>query len=143
MDYHKSNYLVDKNTNSEYHSSHLTRHSHPTVQPQHHAIQHYVLDTLSDELCELVWLAGTHFFDLASTLGQHKGGRGRNNSQGNSITLVKLARTFSLIIAVILESKILGATVTTLIPYRARSLVNGKVNERMAPLEAEYATWPG
>jgi hypothetical protein len=56
--------------------------------------------------------------------------------QGNSITLVKLARTLSDIIAVILESKRLGAIVTTLIPYRARSLVIGRVREAMAPLEA-------
>jgi len=59
---------------------------------------------------------------------------------GNSITLVKLARTLSLIIAVIRESKRLGATVTTLIPYRARSRVRGRVSDAMAPLDAEYAT---
>lgn len=59
---------------------------------------------------------------------------------GNSITLVKLARTLSDIIEVILESKRLGAMVTTLIPWRARSLVIGKVREAIAPLEALYAT---
>lgn len=59
---------------------------------------------------------------------------------GNSITLVRLARTLSDIIAVILESKRLGAIVTTLIPYRARSRVIGSVSEAIAPLEALYAT---
>jgi hypothetical protein len=59
---------------------------------------------------------------------------------GNSITLVKLARTLSDIMAVILESKRLGAIVTTRIPYLARSLVIGRVREAMAPLEALYAT---
>jgi len=56
------------------------------------------------------------------------------------MTFVKLARTLSDIIAVILESKRLGAIVTTLIPYRARSRVIGKVREAMAPFDALYAT---
>lgn len=56
------------------------------------------------------------------------------------MTLVRLALTLSLIIAVILESNRLGATVTTLMPYLARSLVNGSVRDAIAPLEAEYAT---
>lgn len=56
------------------------------------------------------------------------------------MTLVKLALTLSLIIAVILESKRLGAIVTTLIPWRARSRVIGNVSAVMAPFDAEYAT---
>ena len=60
---------------------------------------------------------------------------------GNSITLVKLALTLSDIIAVILESKRLGAMVTTLIPYRARSRVIGSVSEAIAPFDAAYATF--
>lgn len=56
------------------------------------------------------------------------------------MTLVKLARTLSDITEVILDSKRLGATVTTRIPYRARSLVRGRVRDAMAPLEALYAT---
>ena len=63
--------------------------------------------------------------------------------RGNSITLVKLALTFSLIKAVIPESKRLGAMVTTLIPYFARSLVNGRVNDANAPFDAAYETCPG
>ena len=56
------------------------------------------------------------------------------------MTLVKLARTLSDIIAVIRESNKLGAMVTTLMPYLARSLVIGKVSDATAPLEALYAT---
>ena len=52
------------------------------------------------------------------------------------MALVKLALTFSLIAAVIPESKRLGAMVTTLIPYFARSLVNGRVNDANAPFDA-------
>lgn len=63
--------------------------------------------------------------------------------RGNSITLFKLARTLSDITDVILESNRLGAIVTTLIPYRARSLVIGRVRAVMAPLEALYATVTG
>jgi hypothetical protein len=62
---------------------------------------------------------------------------GRDNVQGNSITRVRDARTLSDIMAVILESKSEGAIVTTRMPWRARSRVNGRVSERMAPLEAE------
>jgi hypothetical protein len=61
---------------------------------------------------------------------------GEEYVQGNSITLVRLALTLSLIIAVILLSNRLGATVTTLIPYRARSRVIGSVKEAIAPFEA-------
>lgn len=56
--------------------------------------------------------------------------------RGNSITLVKLALTLSLIKAVIPESKRLGAMVTTLIPCFARSLVNGRVSDANAPFDA-------
>ena len=56
---------------------------------------------------------------------------------GNSITLVKLALTLSLIRAVIPLSNKLGATVTTLTPYLARSLVKGSVRLAIAPLLAE------
>lgn len=56
------------------------------------------------------------------------------------MTLVNDALTLSLIIAVILESKRLGAIVTTRIPCLARSLVIGKVSDRIAPFEAAYAT---
>lgn len=62
------------------------------------------------------------------------------DSRGNSITRVKLARTLSDITAVIRESNRLGAMVTTLIPYRARSLVIGSVRAATAPLDALYAT---
>lgn len=55
---------------------------------------------------------------------------------GNSMTRVKLALTLSLIRAVIPESKRLGAMVTTLIPYFARSLVNGRVSDANAPFDA-------
>lgn len=64
------------------------------------------------------------------------------NLRGNSITLVKLARTLSLIIAVIRESKRLGAIVTTLIPCLATSRVRGRVSDAIAPFEALYATIP-
>lgn len=57
--------------------------------------------------------------------------------RGNSITFVKLALTLSLIKAVIPESKRLGAIVTTLIPYFARSLVSGRVSDANAPFDAE------
>jgi hypothetical protein len=40
--------------------SHLTRHPHPTIQPQHHSIQHYILNALCHELRELVRLAGAY-----------------------------------------------------------------------------------
>jgi len=63
--------------------------------------------------------------------------RRENDVPGNSITRVKEARTLSDIIAVIRESKREGASVTTRIPWRARSRVNGRVRERMAPFEAE------
>lgn len=101
--------------------SHLTGHPHPTIQPQHHPIQHDILNTLRNELCELVRLARTHCFSSAILDVQYRSwgiqmGLGGKNSQGNSITLVKLARTLSLIIAVIRESNILGATVTTRMP---------------------------
>ena len=56
--------------------------------------------------------------------------------RGNSMTLVKLALTLSLIKAVIPVSKRLGAIVTTLIPYFARSLVNGRVSDANAPFDA-------
>lgn len=59
------------------------------------------------------------------------------NIPGNSMTLIKLARTLSLIMAVIRESKRLGAMVMTRIPWRAMSRVKGRVSEAMAPLEAE------
>lgn len=52
------------------------------------------------------------------------------------MTLVKLALTLSLIKAVIPVSKRLGAIVTTLIPYFARSLVNGRVSDANAPFDA-------
>lgn len=55
---------------------------------------------------------------------------------GNSITLVRLDLTLSFIKAVIPLSNKLGAIVTTRTPYLARSLVNGKVKEASAPLEA-------
>lgn len=61
----------------------------------------------------------------------------KKNLRGNSITLVKLARTLSLIIAVILESKRLGAMVTTRMPCFATSRVKGRVKEAIAPFEAE------
>ena len=57
---------------------------------------------------------------------------------GNSTALIKLARTLSLIKAVMPLSKRLGAMVTTLTPYRARSRVNDNVRLAMAPLLAEY-----
>ena len=63
--------------------------------------------------------------------------------RGNSITLVKLALTLSLIIAVMPLSKRLGAIVTTRIPYLARSRVSGSVREANAPFEAAYETCPG
>ncbi|KAK5634926.1 hypothetical protein RRF57_010638 [Xylaria bambusicola] len=44
--------------------------------------------------------------------------------------------------AVILDSKMPGATVTQRMPYRARSLVIGRVIEATAPLLAAYATCP-
>jgi len=44
------------------------------------------------------------------------------------------------IIDVIRESKRLGAMVTTLMPYLARSRVIGRVRDAIAPLEALYAT---
>lgn len=56
--------------------------------------------------------------------------------RGNSMTLVELALTLALIKAVMPESKRLGAIVTTLIPCFARSLVNGRVSDSNAPLEA-------
>lgn len=62
---------------------------------------------------------------------------------GNSITLSKLFRAFSLSFAVIALSNRLGAIVTALIPYLARSRDKGSVRDAMAPLDAEYATWPG
>ena len=63
--------------------------------------------------------------------------------RGNSITLVKLALTLSLIKAVMPLSKRLGAIVTTRIPYLARSRVSGSVREANAPFEAAYETCPG
>ena len=62
---------------------------------------------------------------------------------GNSITLVKLALTLSLIKAVMPLSKRLGAIVITRIPYLARSRVNGSVREANAPFDAAYETCPG
>lgn len=56
------------------------------------------------------------------------------------MTLVRLARTLSLIMDVILESNKLGAIVTTLMPSLARSRVIGNVAAVSAPFEAEYAT---
>ena len=53
-----------------------------------------------------------HYFLLATFVS----GRKELFIQGNSITLVKLARTFSDIIEVILESNNDGAMVTTLMP---------------------------
>ena len=50
--------------------------------------------------------------------------------------LVKLARTLSLINAVMLDSKRLGAMVTALIPNFARSLVKGRVSDANAPFDA-------
>lgn len=55
---------------------------------------------------------------------------------GNSMTLVRLDLTLSLINTVIPLSNKLGAMVTTRTPYLARSLVNGNVKEARAPLEA-------
>jgi hypothetical protein len=117
------------------HPSHLTRHPHPAIKPQHNTIQHNILNTLRNELCELVWLSGSHFlllapiqlvhstsnsnFEFEAATRRWKKGMGtgeKKNLRGNSITLVKLARTLSLIIAVILESNILGAIVTTRMP---------------------------
>ena len=63
--------------------------------------------------------------------------------RGNSITLVKLALTLSLIKAVMPLSKRLGAIVTTRIPYLARSRVKGSVREAKAPFDAAYETCPG
>ena len=60
--------------------------------------------------------------------------------KGNSMTLVKLDRTLSLITAVISESNRLGAIVTTRIPYLATSRVNGRVRDAIAPLDAAYET---
>lgn len=62
---------------------------------------------------------------------------------GNSITLVRLDLTLSLIKAVIPLSNRLGATVTTRIPYLETSRVNGSVREAIAPLDAAYETCPG
>lgn len=59
---------------------------------------------------------------------------------GNSTTFIRLARTLSLIRAVIPLSNRLGAIVTTRTPYRARSRVKGKVRLAMAPLLAAYET---
>lgn len=59
---------------------------------------------------------------------------------GNSMTLFKLAFTLSLIMTVMLESKRLGAMVTTRIPFLARSRVRGRVRDTIAPFEAAYAT---
>ena len=56
--------------------------------------------------------------------------------RGNSMALVKVALTLSLINAVILDSKRLGAMVTVLIPYLARSLVKGRVSDANAPFDA-------
>lgn len=63
--------------------------------------------------------------------------------KGHSMTLVRLALTLSLIKAVIPLSNRLGAIVTTLTPYLDRSRVNGRVKDAIAPLDAEYETWPG
>jgi len=52
------------------------------------------------------------------------------------MTLFKLARTLSDIIAVMFESNRLGAIVTTRMPFLARSRVMGKVRETRAPLDA-------
>ena len=71
---------------------------------------------------------------------QNKSSNGTLNPPGNSMTLFKLSRTLSLIIAVMFESNRLGAIVTTRIPFLARSRVNGKVRETIAPLDAAYAT---
>ncbi len=63
--------------------------------------------------------------------------------RGNSMTLVRLDLTLSLMRAVIPLSNRLGAMVTTLTPYLARSRVNGSVKDARAPFEAAYETWPG
>jgi hypothetical protein len=71
-------------------------------------------------------------------LGKDIKGRDRQGGYGpgNSMTLVRDARTLSDIMAVILDSKSEGAMVTTRMPCRARSRVMGRVSERIAPLEA-------
>ena len=56
--------------------------------------------------------------------------------RGNSMALVKVVLTLSLINAVMLDSKRLGAMVTVLIPYLARSLVKGRVSDANAPFDA-------
>jgi hypothetical protein len=59
------------------------------------------------------------------------------------MTLSKLFLALSGRMLVILVSKRLGAIVTTRMPYRAKSRASGKVKDAIAPLDAEYATWPG
>ena len=62
---------------------------------------------------------------------------------GNSIAPSRLCLTLSLKTAVIALSKRLGAMVTTLMPWWARSRASGRVADAIAPFDAAYDTWPG
>ena len=123
---------------------HFARHPHSTIQSQNHPVQHDVLDALRNQLCELVRASWSHCLLLAFICLPNATEPSPEVMckylRGNSITLVRLARTLSDIIAVILESNKLGAIVTTLMPYLARSRVIGRVSDAIAPFEALYAT---
>lgn len=67
---------------------------------------------------------------------------GRPARTGNSMAFFSPARTLSDMAAVMAESNMLGATVTTRMPNRDRSRAIGSVMAATAPLLAAYATWP-
>lgn len=98
----------------------LARHPHSSIQPNHNPFN------IEFSNPSLTILANSSGFPALS---------------GNSITLVRLPLTLSDIIAVIPLSNELGAIVTTLIPYFARSRVKGSVSEAIAPFDADRRTW--